>query len=66
MSLQVKRLFVYFSLQLGILANRANLELFAVLLQHVLAVIFPESLAGILAGEALDDAGAAGVFVDKV
>lgn len=29
-------------------------------------MVLPKGLAGVLAGEALDDAGAAGVLVDKV
>ena len=42
-----------FFLQLGRLSQLADLELAAVLLEHVLAVVFPELLGGVLACHAL-------------
>lgn len=49
-------------LQLGALADGADLELAAVLLEDLLVVILPEDLGGVLAGEALEDLFAAGVL----
>lgn len=53
---------VLFSLQLGRLSDCPNLVLVAVLLQHALRVILPESFGGILAREALQDTVATGMF----
>lgn len=53
-------------LQLGTLAHRPNLQLTAVSLQDALIVVFPEGLRGVLAGESLEDLGAAGVFLEEV
>lgn len=53
-------------LQLGRLGDGANLVLVAVLLQHALGVVLPEGLGGILAGESLEDAVAAGVLGEEL
>lgn len=52
-------------LKLGLLLERADLELGAVLLEHALAVVLPELLGGVLAGHALEDLGAARVVVEE-
>ncbi|OAQ82887.1 hypothetical protein VFPFJ_08690 [Purpureocillium lilacinum] len=54
------------ALQLSRLGHLANLVLGAVSLQHVLAVVLPEGLGGVLAGEPLEDLGAAGVLVEEL
>lgn len=54
------------NLELGRLGDGANLELFAILGEDALAVVLPKGLGGVLAAHALDDAGTAGVLVDKV
>lgn len=53
---------VFFSLQLGRLSDCPNLVLVAVLLQHALRVILPESFGSVLARESLQDTVAAGMF----
>lgn len=55
-----------FCLQLGALLDSSNLVLVAVLGEYRVAVVLPEGLGGVLAGEALDDAGAAGVLVNEL
>jgi hypothetical protein len=52
-------------LKLGLLLERADLELGAVLLEHALAMVLPELLGRVLAGHALEDLGAAGVVVEE-
>lgn len=52
-------------LELGLLLERADLELGAVLLEHALAVVLPELLGGVLAGHALEDLCAARVVVEE-
>jgi len=49
--------------QLRSLLNRPNLKFLPILLQHTLIMIFPELFRGVLARYALEDFGAAGVFV---
>lgn len=53
-------------LQLRGLLDGTNLVFAAVLLQHALVVVFPESLGCVLASEALQDLGAAGVLVEEL
>lgn len=53
-------------LQLRGLGDGANLELAAILLQNGLAVVLPESLGGVLAGETLQDLGTAGVLIHEL
>lgn len=48
------------------LGHRPDLEVGAVLFQHRLAVVLPELLGGVLAGDALEDLGASGVLFEKV
>lgn len=55
-------LFVH-TLQLRSILNSPNLQLLSVLLQHAIIVVFPELLAGVLAGDALEDLGSAWVLV---
>lgn len=50
-------------LQLRALLDGTDLKLAAVLLQHVLVVVLPELLRGVLAGDALEDLTAAWVFL---
>lgn len=52
-------------LQLRLLGHGAHQQPILVLLQHALVVIFPELLAGVLARDALEDLGPAGVFLDE-
>lgn len=52
--------------QLSTLGDGADLELLAVLLQDVLVVVLPEGLGGVLAGEALEDLGAAGMLLEEL
>lgn len=59
-------LFPVFFLQLGRLGELADLELGAVLLEDVLAVVLPELLGGVPAGHALQDLSAARVHVEEV
>jgi len=59
-------LIVEFKLELGLSLDLANLQLGSVLLEDVLAVVLPELLGGILAGDALQDAGAARVLVEEL
>jgi hypothetical protein len=47
------------------LSDSANPQLGAILLQNRLAVVLPERLGSVLASEALEDLGAAGVFVEE-
>lgn len=55
-----------FPLQLRGLLDGTNLVFAAVLLQHALVVVLPESLGRVLAGKALQDLGAAGVLVEEL
>lgn len=48
------------------LGQRPDLEVGAVLFQHRLAVVLPELLGGVLAGDALQDLGASGVLFEEV
>ena len=52
--------------QLRALADRANLQLVAVLLEDVLVVVLPEGLGGVLAREALQDLCAARVLLEEL
>jgi hypothetical protein len=58
--------FLRFSLQLGLLCQRANLQLATVLVQDVLAMVLPELLRRIFASHALEDLCASGVLVDEI
>lgn len=48
------------------LGHRPDLKVGAVLFQHRLAVVLPELLGGVLAGDALEDLGASGVLFEEV
>lgn len=52
--------------QLGLLLDRADLQLIAVLLEDLLVVILPELLGRVLAGHPLQDLGAAWVLIEEV
>ena len=54
---------IYSLSQLRLLLHGANLQLGPVLLQHAVVVVLPELLGGVLAGDALEDLGAARVLV---
>lgn len=52
--------------QLGLLLDRADLQLVTVLLEDLLVVILPELLGRVLAGHPLQDLGAAWVLIEEV
>jgi hypothetical protein len=54
------------TLQLRLLPHGPNLQPLAILLEDPLVVVLPELLGGVLARDALEDLGAAGVLVDEV
>lgn len=54
------------SSQLSFLLDRSNLQLRPVLLQDILSVVFPELFRRVLSGHALENLGAAWVFVDEL
>jgi hypothetical protein len=53
-------------LQLSGILNSSNLKLGSIFLQHVLVVVFPELLGGVLAGDALEDLGSSRVLLNEV
>lgn len=64
---KAENIYIYiFPLQLRGLLDGTNLVFAAVLLQHALVVVLPESLGRVLAGEALQDLGAAGMLVEEL